>query len=145
MIQTGRLIYYGDNKQPGRQLHDTPRFGNSLLRDLFNWAHSRSGGRNRVAPILVFGNAGNYRDVVFLGLAIPGAPDLSSSEDLVAVWKTSNGRKVSELSCESNDLGCTDHKPRMGAGCSQWKSVLRTLPIDLEKMVRYGRNTPTHC
>ena len=93
MIQTGRLIYYGDNKQPGRQLHDTPRFGNSLLRDLFNWAHSRSGGRNRVAPILVFGNAGNYRDVVFLGLAIPGAPDLGDSEDLVAVWKTLNGRR----------------------------------------------------
>lgn len=89
--ETGLLIYYGDNKKPGRQLHDTPRFGNELLRRAFNECHSND--RKNVPPFFVFGNTGTYRDVVFLGLAIPGAIDLRSSEDLVAVWKSSEGKR----------------------------------------------------
>ncbi|MBN8428769.1 MAG: hypothetical protein J0L65_15005 [Xanthomonadales bacterium] len=27
---TGTFVYYGDNRQPGQLLHDTPRFGNQL-------------------------------------------------------------------------------------------------------------------
>lgn len=91
--ETGRLTYYGDNKKPGRQLHDTPRFGNQLLRNAFNLVHSDTRMRKGVPPFLVFANAGVYRDVVFLGLAVPGAPDLSGAEDLVAVWKISNGQR----------------------------------------------------
>jgi len=89
--ETGILTYYGDNKKPGRLLHDTPRFGNELLRESFNLCHS--GDRNSVAPFFVFSNTGNYRDVTFLGLAVPGAIDVSDSEDLVAVWKSSDGKR----------------------------------------------------
>ena len=32
---SGLFTYYGDNKIPGKELHDTPRFGNQILRDLF--------------------------------------------------------------------------------------------------------------
>ena len=31
----GILNYYGDNREPGTDLHDTGRFGNILLRDVF--------------------------------------------------------------------------------------------------------------
>src|SRR3989442_699410 len=31
-VETGRFTYYGDNRRPGHQLHDTPLCGNSLLR-----------------------------------------------------------------------------------------------------------------
>src|SRR5215207_9648114 len=33
--QTGVFTYYGDNRSPGHELHDTRRWGNVLLRDTF--------------------------------------------------------------------------------------------------------------
>lgn len=90
--ETGVLTYFGDNKKPGRSLHDTPRNGNELLRRLFDLAHSEV-DRRHTPPILIFGNRGTWRDVIFLGLAVPGTSDLRSSEDLVAVWKNVAGRR----------------------------------------------------
>ena len=91
--ETGVYTYYGDNKRPGRALHETPRKGNELLRRMFDMAHSGEEGRRHVPPILVFANTGEWRDVAFLGLAVPGTADLRASEDLVAIWKTSEGRR----------------------------------------------------
>lgn len=91
--ETGVFTYYGDNKRPGRALHQTPRHGNEILRSLFDLAHGSRDDRRRLPPILVFANAGSWRDVNFLGLAVPGVSDLRSSEDLVAIWKISNGRR----------------------------------------------------
>lgn len=91
--ETGTLKYFGDNKRPGRALHDTPRNGNHLLRNLFNALHGNPPRRSRVPPVLVFGNAGVFRDVVFLGLAVPGVPELSPFEDLVAIWKIAGGER----------------------------------------------------
>lgn len=85
---TGRLVYFGDNKMPGRELHDTQRGGNELLRRAFEWLHGTPARRDLVPPFFVFGKAGRGRDVKFLGLAVPGAPDLTPRDDLVAVWKT---------------------------------------------------------
>ena len=90
---TGIFIYYGDNKKPGRELHNTPRHGNEILRDLFSHAHGGPAGRAHVPPVLLFGNTGTWRDVRFLGLAVPGAPSLALTEDLVAVWKSVEGRR----------------------------------------------------
>lgn len=87
--EKGVLRYFGDNKKPGRLLHETPRFGNELLRIAFNSCHSSC--RKAVPPFLVFKNTGRFRDVQFLGLAVPGSIDLNSSEDLIAVWKSSKG------------------------------------------------------
>lgn len=91
--ETGILTYYGDNKRPGRSLHETPRNGNQLLRNMFNAVHATPPRREEVAPVLVFGNAGSFRDMVFLGLAVPGAPELTAMEDLVAVWKIAGGER----------------------------------------------------
>src|SRR5439155_27256951 len=35
--ETGRFAYFGDNKTPGREMHDTQRLGNALLRRTFDW------------------------------------------------------------------------------------------------------------
>lgn len=86
--ETGTYTYYGDNKVPGRELHGTPRFGNLLLQRIFDDAHAGAAGRQKVPPTLVFTSAGERRDVVFLGLAVPGALGQNPSEDLVAVWRT---------------------------------------------------------
>ena len=91
--ETGFFTYFGDNKEPGQELHGTPRRGNELLRRIFENAHSGQGGRKRVPPILLFGNTGEGRDAMFLGLAAPGIPDQSAAEDLVAVWKVAGGRR----------------------------------------------------
>jgi hypothetical protein len=91
--ETGIFTYYGDNKHPGRSLHDTPRHGNQLLRNLYNVVHSNPSEREKVPPVLVFANAGAFRDVVFLGLAVPGASDLTPMEDLVAIWKIARNQR----------------------------------------------------
>lgn len=88
---TGLFTYYGDNRT-ARDLHDTPRSGNRILRDLFAEAHNPNRCSVSFPPILVFGNAGTHRDVRFLGLAVPGAVGMSSDEDLVAIWRTDADR-----------------------------------------------------
>jgi len=84
--ETGVFTYYGDNRKPG-DLHKTPRQGNLILRGLFDFAHNPL-YNNHFPPIFVFGNTGVYRDVQFVGLAVPGVEGMSSDEDLVAIWRT---------------------------------------------------------
>jgi len=87
--ETGVFTYYGDNKKAGRELHDTGRHGNLILRRIFNDARNGIAGRRRVPPIFVFNSAGFWRDAIFLGLAVPGASNLNITEELVAIWRTS--------------------------------------------------------
>jgi hypothetical protein len=86
-----RFIYYGDNRQRGQDLHDTPKRGNLVLRETFGAAHS--GRRQEVPPIFVFSRWRQSRDVIFEGLAVPGAPGLTEEADLVAFWKTHDGER----------------------------------------------------
>lgn len=92
-VETGVYTYYGDNKQPGLALHKTPRKGNQILNQIFSLSGQGNKGRKRVPPILVFENTGEWRDVMFLGLAVPGTTDLRGAEDLVAIWKHSKGQR----------------------------------------------------
>jgi hypothetical protein len=91
--ETGVFTYFGDNKQAGEKLHETKRFGNLILRDMFELRHGSRDARVLVAPVFVFANTGNFRDVEFLGLAVPGAADLTSNDDLVAIWKQRQGKR----------------------------------------------------
>ena len=65
--ESGLFTYYGDKRAPG-DLHDTPRQGNLMLRNIFDEAHSQQSS-DHFPPIFLFGNTGTYRDVRFLGLA----------------------------------------------------------------------------
>ncbi len=85
---TGRFVYYGDNRHPGRQLHDTPRFGNQLLQGVFDLAHKDR--RHEVPPILIFTSESPGRSFRFRGLAVPGHSSMPATEDLVAIWKTAD-------------------------------------------------------
>ena len=79
--ETGLFTYFGDNKQPGSQLHDTRRGGNELLRFAFGTIHADPPARHQVPPFFVFRKAtpGPGRDVEFLGLAVPGGADVHRS------------------------------------------------------------------
>ncbi len=86
-----RFIYYGDNRSPGKELHDTPKRGNLVLREMFRAAHA--GDRSSVPPVFVFSRWRESRDVLFEGLAIPGAAGFSEEQDLIAFWKTHGGER----------------------------------------------------
>lgn len=91
--ETGVFTYYGDNKKPGQDLLKTGRRGNLILQRVFAAAQGAATERAEVPPIFVFSKAGTHRDVTFLGLAVPGATGLRASEELVAIWHTSSGRR----------------------------------------------------
>lgn len=90
-LSTGTFTYYGDNKEPGRKLDQTKRYGNNLLELIFESLHS--GQRERIPPILVFTKAGTYRDKIFRGLVVPGVIGSTHNDDLVSVWHTSEGQR----------------------------------------------------
>jgi hypothetical protein len=90
--ETGLFTYYGDNKKPGKRLLDTPRGGNQILTHLFSGRHDPD-ATIHFPVILLFGWTGEYRDVQFLGLAVPGAQTLGPDDDLVAIWRTGNKDK----------------------------------------------------
>lgn len=91
--QTGLFVYYGDNKSPGHELHDTPRKGNELLRACFMAIYRPHPQREEVPPFFVFTKGTGGRNVIFRGLAAPGSKIVKPSEDLVAIWKTTSGER----------------------------------------------------
>ncbi|MFE2704529.1 MULTISPECIES: restriction endonuclease [Streptomyces] len=93
--ETGTFTYYGDNRTPGRGLHETPRKGNLLLRDAFMHSHGGASDRgSRVPPFLLFEKAGaTGRAVRFRGLLAPGGPTLTADEELVAIWRSTSRRR----------------------------------------------------
>lgn len=89
--QTGVFIYYGDNRSPGKQLHDSK--GNVILNNVFDMAILGGDQRMKVPPTFIFEKAGPSRDYAFLGLAVPGTADDDWTEQLVALWRTSGDRR----------------------------------------------------
>ena len=82
----GLLLYYGDNKTPGTDLHKTKLHGNEILRYVFELASSNDvDKRKRIPPILVFKKT-TGRNVKFLGLAVPGIKGKPNKDWLTAVW-----------------------------------------------------------
>lgn len=90
---TGIYTYFGDNRTPGSPLLETPRGGNEILTEAFSRLHLGEAERKTIAPFLVFESTGHRRDNRFLGLAVPGSADLQASEDLVALWRSTAGRR----------------------------------------------------
>jgi hypothetical protein len=90
-VESGQVTYYGDNKTPGGDLHGTRRQGNVILREMFLRTHART--REEIPPVFVFTKGGAGREVVFRGLAVPGAPDMGPMDDLVAIWKSKRGHR----------------------------------------------------
>ena len=153
--QTGRFVYFGDNKTPGRELHDTRRRGNELLRQTFEWVHSVPPRRDLVPPFLVFSKRGIGRDVAFLGLATPSARDVTPRDDLVAVWKTLDEQRFQNYRAIFTVMD-TPVIPRvwirsllvgdsLGAGCpAAWRRWVETgiyAPLVAERIRRWRSRT----
>lgn len=99
--ETGIFQYYGDNKKPGHELHDTKKNGNTILRNLFESLHSQESPRVNIPPIFIFKKyptKNSNRSVQYKGLCIPGTTDKNQLEDLVAIWKTTDGLRFQNYS-----------------------------------------------
>ena len=91
---SGKLVYYGDNKKAKYELHKTPLGGNRILQYVFALLHDSPPQRERIYPFFVFQKHPtpvSARSVLFRGLAVPGCADMSEADDLVAEWRTSKG------------------------------------------------------
>jgi hypothetical protein len=95
-LNTGQFVYFGDNKTPGHEIHDTRKGGNKILRRAFELLHQNQPNRQLIPPFFIFDKSPTdqgARSVQFKGLAVPGYPGMSATDDLVAVWKTTNGQR----------------------------------------------------
>jgi hypothetical protein len=84
-----KVTYYGDNKEPGKEIHELP--GNNALRSLFNNYYVSK--KQSFPPILLFSKGETGFDRIFEGLLKPGYAQMGETEDLVAVWKTKEGKR----------------------------------------------------
>lgn len=82
-LETGKFYYYGDNRKVNRGIHETVKKGNLILR--YSFDEYINGNRKNVPPFFVFAKGKNGRDVVFRGLAVPGAIDETKSEALKVI------------------------------------------------------------
>jgi len=95
-LNTGQFVYFGDNKTPGHEIHDTQKGGNKILRRVFELLHATPPNRALIPPFLIFKKLQTEqgsRSVQFKGIAVPGYPGMSATENLVAVWKTTQGQR----------------------------------------------------
>ena len=83
----GRFTYWGDNRTAGNPICNTSLGGNAFLQEIFN--NNSLGLRKQIAPVFVFQKAGG-RDMIFLGLAVPGDIRIRPQDSLVAVWAQNN-------------------------------------------------------
>lgn len=89
----GEFVYYGDNRSPGRELHDTKNGGNRNLRDMFSLAKGSAPDRSQIPLILAFQGTGEARNFVFRGLLVPGEESLVKESNLIALWRQKNGER----------------------------------------------------
>lgn len=140
--ETGIFTYFGDNKKPGHELHDTPRYGNLLLKNMFDQAHGKVEDRRNVPPIFIFAKGGEWRDMIFIGLAVPGAPHLDSNNDLVAVWKLRNGHRFQNYRAQFTILNEPVVKKEWITDIIAGNPLSASCPVSWKKWVEQGVYSP---
>lgn len=86
----GRFTYWGDNRKAGNPITKTKFNGNRFLQEIFNYLLTNE--RENIAPVFIFQRY-TGRDIIFLGLAVPGDRRINPQDSLVAVWaQNSEGR-----------------------------------------------------
>ena len=103
---TGLLTYWGDNRTPGKEIHDQP--GNRFFREIFARAASGLEERRRVPPGFYFTHGDKGRDMVFRGMIIPKTHELGNSEELISVWRSSYGERFQNYRARFTVLDATE-------------------------------------
>jgi hypothetical protein len=136
-LETGIWRYFGDNRTPGKSLHDTPAKGNHYLREIFSKIDSPT-ERANIPPFLIFQWAGNLFDAKFLGIAVPGNPNIPPDRELNAIWRSTKGNRFQnyeayfsvldtgreEVSKEWLRKLITDHANSLSLAPATWKQFI---------------------
>lgn len=92
--ELGVLMYFGDNKKPGTDIHETKLGGNVIFREAFKRASSQEFVvRSEIPPFFVFAKHGKGRNIKFIGLAVPGVKEKDEKDWLNAVWGNRDGER----------------------------------------------------
>ncbi|GFH94310.1 hypothetical protein IMSAGC003_00842 [Lachnospiraceae bacterium] len=140
--ETGIFRYYGDNRNPGRAILDTPRKGNQLLEFVFGCLNSKDGSIRNIPPFFVFKKTGRGWDVQFLGLAAPGNPHISPDRDLVAFWRTLDEKRFQNYEAYFTILQtpCAISKEWIHALVYEHEKSFELAPYSWKSFLKQGRN-----
>ena len=141
-VETGVFRYYGDNRKPGNALTNTKQMGNKLLEDVFATLNSGN-NLDQIPPFFVFKKSGEGRDVQFLGLAVPGNPNISPDKDLVAFWRTLGDKRFQNYEAYFTILDTKDEeikKEWLEALINNHDDSLELAPKAWKNFVKKGRN-----
>lgn len=103
---TGLLTYWGDNRTPGKEIHDQP--GNRFFKEIFARAASGLQGRRQVPPGFYFTHGDKGRDMVFRGMIIPKTNEFANSEEIISVWRSSYGERFQNYRARFTVLNATE-------------------------------------
>lgn len=144
-LNTGKFSYFGDNKTPGHELHDTRSGGNKVLRHAFARLHDDLSPRAAVSPFFIFKKhqtKNGARSVQFKGLAVPGFPGLSATEDLVAIWKSTDGQRFQNYRSTFTILDASVVTKAWIADLAAGSSNTKNAPKAWQDWVATGRYKP---
>lgn len=139
---TGVFTYFGDNKRPGRELHDTDKGGNWLLRDVWEGLAIGELTRENVPPFLVFKHASARQDVEFVGLGVPGAMGVPLDDCLVALWRSTGGKPFQNYRALMTILDCGTVSRQWVADLKEGRSISGNAPLAWRSWVRTGKYKP---
>lgn len=139
--ETGVLRYFGDNRTPGKSLHDTPLKGNYNLKEIFAKIDSPS-ERKDTPPFLVFQWTGHAFDAKFLGVAVPGNPNIPPDRELNAIWRSREGNRFQNYEAYFSILDTGNESPSkdwLESLITDHKNSIKLAPIAWRQFIKYGR------
>lgn len=140
-LETGIFKYFGDNRTPGKALHDTPKKGNRHLQDIFSKIDDPT-DRLNIPPLLVFQWAGRAFDAKFLGIAVPGNPNIPTDHELNAIWRSKNGNRFQNYEAYFTILDTGTEvisKDWLTALIDDHEKSLDLAPIAWKRFIKNGR------
>lgn len=140
--ETGIFRYYGDNREPGKEITDTKKKGNKILETVFTLLNEGIALED-IPPFFVFKKTGQGRDVQFLGLAAPGNPKISPDRDLIAFWRTVKEKRFQNYEAYFTILDTGNvpiSRKWIQSLIDDHQNNLQYAPPVWKKFVREGRN-----
>lgn len=139
--ETGIFKYYGDNRDPDKEITNTKQGGNKLLIKVFSMLNLKDKIKD-IPPFLVFNQTGEGRDVKFIGLAVPGNPLITPFDDLHKVKKTIKGKSFTNYEAYFTILDTTDKpisKKWLKALIEEHENNLKYAPKVWKTFIKKGR------
>lgn len=131
----------GDNRTSGRNLHDTPKRGNRHLQNIFSKIDDPI-ERQNIPPLLVFRWAGRAFDAKFLGIAVPGNPNIPIDHELNAIWRSKNGNRFQNYEAYFTILDTGDQvisKDWLASLIRDHDNSINLAPLAWRKFIKEGR------